>query len=166
SSSNAFDRGMGSIAFAAIARSVFLVGAHPEENDPRKIITPVKGNLTEKVPSRIFSIQQAVGEEHPEIVWGEETLYSANDILKTGLTGLDENNKLEEAIVLLQNQLKSGEKSARMVFELAKKQGINDKTLKRAKKELGIESWQTTSGWLWKLPSFTQKPDDNKEWPF
>src|SRR5258706_2766958 len=119
-SSNAIDRGMGSVAFTAVARSVFLIGAHPEENDPRKILAPVKANLVEKAKSLVFRINTSE-DNHPYIEWEGESSYSTRDILMQGVTGLNEDNKLEQAIIFLENQLKNGEKAARLVYEIGLK---------------------------------------------
>lgn len=150
-SSNAIDRGMGSVAFTAVARSVFLVGEHPEENDSRKILAPVKLNLIAKPKSLVFRINSNVNNV-PYIEWDGESKYTSRDILIRNVTGLDENSNLEQAIRFIEDQLRNGEKSAKLIFDLGQKEGLSSGTIERAKKQLGIKSNQHNEGTFWKLP--------------
>lgn len=150
-SSNAIDRGMGSIAFSAVARSVFLVGNHPEENDPRKILAPVKTNLVEKAKSLIFRINSSE-DNYPYIEWEGESSYGTRDILMTGVSGTEEDSKLEQAILFLENQLRSGDKAARLIYEAGVKEGLTEVTIDRAKKRLGIKSVRDRDRYFWNLP--------------
>jgi len=151
-SSNAIDRGMGSIAFTAVARSVFLIGAHPEENDSRKILAPVKANLVETSKSRMFRINSSA-DHIPYIEWDEESSYTARQILLREITGLDENSNLERAIRFIEDQLKSGEKAATVIYNLAKKEGLSESIITTAKKKLPIEANQRSEGSFWTLPT-------------
>lgn len=159
-SSNAIDRGMGSIAFSAVARSVFLVGNHPEENDPRKILAPVKTNLVEKAKSMIFRINSSQ-DNYPYIEWEGESSYGTKDILMTGVAGTEEDNKLEQAIIFLENQLRSGDKAARLLYEIGVKEGLTEVTIDRAKKRLGIKSVRDRDRWFWNLPYKPRKMEDD-----
>jgi len=153
-SSNAIDRGMGSIAFTAVSRSVFLIGAHPEENDSRKILAPVKANLVETSKSRMFRINSSE-DRIPYIEWDEESNYTARQILLREITGLDENSNLERAVRFIEDQLKSGEKAARVIYELGKQEGLSESIITTAKKKLPIEAKQRSEGSFWTLPAKT-----------
>jgi len=68
-----------------------------------------------------------------------------------------ESPKLDDAVEWLKEILgKVDSMSSKIIFELAKKEGINYKTLKRAKKESGIQSTPVyekgiLKTWLWRL---------------
>lgn len=153
-SSNAIDRGMGSIAFSAVARSVFLIGPHPEEHDTRKILAPVKANLVETSKSRMFRINSS-DDKVPYIEWDGETNYTARHILLREITGLDENSNLERAIRFIEDQLKNGEKAATVIYNLAQKEGLSDNILTIAKKQLGVQTNRNNEGSFWFLHSKT-----------
>ncbi len=164
-SSNAIDRGMGSVAFTAVARSVFLVGEHPEENDERKILAPIKANLVEKAKSMVFRINSNQ-DNVPYIEWDGETDYTTRDILMRGVTGLDNDSKLEQAIFFIENQLRGGEKSAKVIFELGQREGLSERTIKRAKMQLNIKAIKQGNSWFWKLPYTPRHLNDDTSLPF
>lgn len=153
-SANAIDRGMGSVAFSAVARSVFLVGAHPEEGDDRKILTPVKANLMEKAKSLMFRIE-STRENIPKLIWDGETTYLAKDLLTAGTTGLNELAKIEQAKIFIPRVLAKykGEMTASKVYELGlSEEGLSREILNLAYKALGgIWEKPESSGYIWKL---------------
>jgi len=149
-SSNAIDRGMGSIAFTAVARSVFLIGAHPEENDSRKILAPVKSNLVETTKSRMFRINSS-DDKIPYIEWDGETSYTSRQILLREITGLDENSNLERAILFIENQLKDGEKAAKLIFEQGAREGLSQTAINLAKQQLNVKANRRPEGSYWFL---------------
>jgi len=59
----------------------------------------------------------------------------------------------QEAREFLLDRLEAGPRKAEDLLDEAKQEGIVEKTLRRAKKELGVKSRKTSSGeWLWELP--------------
>src|SRR6185295_18725076 len=59
----------GSLAFGAAARTVHLVGTHPDElekSDPHRVFTPIKNNLAQRgTPSLVFKIASKEIDHHP-----------------------------------------------------------------------------------------------------
>lgn len=156
STANATHRVTGSIAFAGVARSVYLVGPHPEDRDlelreQRRIFAPVKMNLCEPPSSRTFRIEG----EPPVIAWGDTTRHSAQDVLGAELTGLAADGKVERTVELLQEVLADGPKPASDVYEIARTRGISASSVKRAKRLLEItttqEAYNGKNRHVWKL---------------
>lgn len=163
-SANAFDRGMGSIAFTAVARSVFLVGAYPEENDTRKVLAPVKANLAEAHKSMTYRIESSE-DNYPYIEWGEETSITASDILKSESVGVSTDGQLEQAIEFLKKELRDGEKLATLMFELGTtREGLSEKTIRSAQKQLQIVPRRHLGRSFWRLPVVASEP--KQEDPF
>jgi hypothetical protein len=65
--------------------------------------------------------------------------------------------KLEQAKAFLREQLAGGPVQGRIVAERAEEEGINSRTLRRAREALGVRSIRTAVGqpWLWAMPADT-----------
>lgn len=132
-------RSMGSLAFVAAARAAWAVMADPDDHD-RRLFLPVKNNLA--APSGLaFRI------EDKRILFEDAPVLISVDDLDT-----DDDTPREEAKAWLQAMLAAEPIAASKIFKQAKADGISDKTLKRAKKELRIKSVQFAGGWVWALP--------------
>jgi len=143
---------MASLDIVASARSVMAVGADPNDPDKR-VLAPVKMNLSTKPPSLGFHIN----EEHG-FVWGGIVELDADTIIGAP-TSIDDRSALDEGIDVLTEILSSGPLPAETVKQEAKEAGISDPTLRRAKASLGVKAVRVTEGnkgggyWAWELPS-------------
>lgn len=142
-------RGLGSIDFVASARSVLLAGEDPDSPQNRGFVH-IKSNLAPK--------GQAIGYELRDgnFYWLEHTELTQEKIL--GTSNEDESHPLNEAKELIQNALLPGPVTAKDIFSEAKAKCISERTLNRAKKELGVEAYrdgqtgkQGGGQWFWKL---------------
>ncbi len=135
-------RGMGSIDLTAAARSVLLVGGHPEKG---RGLVHIKSNLAPQGPAIGYTLDAG------QFEWTGISNLTPQDILA------DEGREqpVDEAEEFLTTTLKDGSVPAREVFAQAEAEGIAEKTVKRAKKNLGVQSYKTglESGWLWELPA-------------
>ena len=134
-------RGIGSIAFTA-APPVWQVLADPDDPD-RRLMLPVKCNLA-KVSGLAFRITGK------GLAWeaGEVTL-SADEV-GGGEAG---DTPRHEAKAWLRDVLKNGPCSAKDIERMARDDGICMRTLKYAKKELGVESKRSNGLWSWMYAS-------------
>ena len=137
-------RGMGSIDFFAVARSVLLVGRVEGEANIRAVVQ-IKNNLA------------AFGHPNPKALelsedgfhWLGDYEITADEVLG-GIA--PKANKPEQAKRLLRevagtnNAMQSNE-----IFNLAEEQGISRRTLENAKKELGIRAKRINNSWYWEL---------------
>jgi len=121
-------RGLGSIDFTAAARSVLLAGSDPDVPQTRGIVH-LKCNLA--------PLGEAIGYELREggFFWTGHSELTTDRILAAS----DGANALEEAKSFLLDALKDGFVPANDVIEEAEARGISQRTLNRAKKDLGVE---------------------------
>jgi putative DNA primase/helicase len=151
-STNPLYRITGSIAFAACARSVWLVG-QDEGDSERRIAAPVKMNLGPMPKAFAFTLSPAQSDPETAVVeWEpEEVDRGANEVLFGKNT-----SKLSEAVAWLSMTLANadGPIEGNVVKEEAEEEGIAPHTLQRARKQLRVVA--APSGqqgkWHWSLP--------------
>jgi putative DNA primase/helicase len=150
-------RVQGSTAFAGAARSVLGIG--PDTSEParpilasdgreptRRILVHMKVNGSAKASSRKFLI-----DDHG-VTWGELSGLGAADVLGAE-TQAEDRSEMSGATEFLREALGHGSRDAEEVKAEAKSQGISDRTLRRAKLALGVESRKKSvrEGWIWWL---------------
>lgn len=143
--------GLGSIDFAAAARSMLLVAEHPEAPHMR-VMAHVKSSLAPAGKSISYEIKDGA------LLWAGPTEHTAEDLLAT--KGFDnERGSSDEASEFLKELLAEGAQPAQDVLKAARDIGIAKRTLERAKKDLEVTSHRASAGnegagkWLWSLPS-------------
>lgn len=135
-------RGMGSIDFFAVARSVLLVGRVEGEENLRAVVQ-IKNNLAAFGHPKAFALSE------DGFHWMGDYEITVDEVLG-GIA--PKANKMELAKRLLrdlaemQNAVQSNE-----IFDLAEEQGISKRTLENAKKELGIRAKKINNSWYWEL---------------
>ena len=135
-------RGMGSIDFFAVARSVLLVGRVEGEENIRAVVQ-IKNNLAGFGHPKAFQLSE------DGFLWLGDYEITADEVLG-GIS--PKANKLEQAKRLLRklaetnNAIQSNE-----IFNLAEEQNISRRTLENAKKELGIRAKRIKNSWYWEL---------------
>lgn len=147
---HALNAGIGSIDFAAAARSVLLVGQDPDEPTKRAMVQ-TKNNLA--LPG------EAVGYkiEGGRFYWTGASTLTAKHILALPSDD-EERGTLAEAKDFLLTALSSGPRDNKAIKDEAKQAGISERTLLRAKAELKIKSEKVGmpgshyQKWVWKLP--------------
>jgi hypothetical protein len=88
---------------------------------------------------------------HSEVC-GEIWFVSHQGLLRPGL-GSKKKSALEEAVEFLKEELAGGPVPSKELLKKAKAEGISEKTLRRAKSLLGVESkMQGRERWVWTLP--------------
>ena len=141
-------RGMGSIDFFAVARSVLLVGRIEGEPNTRAVVQ-IKNNLAAFGHPKAFMLSEM------GFHWLGDYEITADEVLG-GIA--PKANKLEQAKQMLRelaettNMVQSNE-----VFEMADEQGISKRTMENAKKELGIRAKKINNSWYWELDTVKQR---------
>ena len=143
-------RAIGSIGFVAAARTAWLVTADPEDRY-RRLFLPAKNNLAPDVGGLAFRIGDdgLIWERDPVVITAGEALLPAG-------SDADRAPARKEAAEWLRETLADGPMIASEVFDKADADGINEKTLKTAKREIGVttrKSGGTGSPWVWTLPA-------------
>jgi putative DNA primase/helicase len=155
-----------SVSYVAAARHVYAVLKDPEDKDSR-LFLKAKNNLGDDADTKGlrygFSTKEVGYDDRlkteiiaPFVVWhsehvdltADEALAAAGDHYEAGETAKD----------FLLKRLASGPVLATEILEEAKANDIAVRTLKRAKKKLGIDSVRQDPGdnkspWVWALPS-------------
>jgi putative DNA primase/helicase len=157
--SRALHRFIGSIAFIGAPRAAFAV-IEDAENEGRILLLHAKNNMAPKPQGIAYRlVQRIVGEEGGGIVASyiafdsEPVTMSADEALRANDGGGDR-TAATEAEDFLQDKLSQGPVSAKEGEEHARALGIAPRTLKRARKKLGViaEKIGLKEGWTWRLP--------------
>lgn len=135
-------RGMGSIDFFAVARSVLLVGRVEGESNTRAVVQ-IKNNLAAFGHPKAFALSE------DGFKWLGNYEITVDEVLG-GIT--PKANKMEQAKQMLrelaetQSAVLSNE-----IFDRANELGISKRTLENAKKELGVQTRKINNAWYWEL---------------
>jgi hypothetical protein len=146
---NSIYRGIGSMDFTAISRSILLVGRHKDDSGLR-IFVHNKSSLGPQGPSQAFRLDGANGFEWVDgydDVTPDDILYaSRNQKART-------ETKLDMAITFLKSYFTDHtEVEAKKIQEMAKNKNICKRTLDEAKKYIpGLGSDKKGDVWFWIL---------------
>ena len=134
-------RGIGSIDFFAVARSVLLVARVAEQENIR-VMAQIKNNLAEEGQPIAFERRK-----------DEFRYMGAYDItIDELLGGYCKTNKIQQAKQLIKGLYgKNVLISSADMEQKAEAIGVSKRTLDMAKKELNIKSKRQGSGWYWDL---------------
>lgn len=141
-------RGMGSIDFFAVARSVLLVGRVEGESNTRAVVQ-IKNNLAAFGHPKAFALSeegfQWIGDYEitvDEVLGGIAPKANKMELAKQMLRELAETHS-----AVLSNE----------IFDRADELGISKRTLENAKKELGIRARKINNAWYWELDKVKQE---------
>ena len=135
-------RGMGSIDFFAVARSVLLVGRIEGEPDLRAVVQ-IKNNLAAFGHSKAFRLAETGFE------WIGDYEITADEVLG-GIA--PKVNKLEQAKKMLRELAETSTSvQSSEIFDMAEDLNISKRTLENAKKELEIKARRIGNSWYWDL---------------
>jgi putative DNA primase/helicase len=138
-------RGQGSVDFLAAARCVLAIGESPEDETMR-IVAQSKNNLKAFGKSQMFRLSDDGFE------WCGLSDLDANTL--TSLQPQKRQHQRKNAMGWLKDALKDGPAPASMLMAAAEALGIPEKTLRRAKTQLGILSTKESGQWYWRLPNY------------
>lgn len=146
-SDNAMHMGQGSMAFGGAVRSGMIVTPHPTQPD-RRVLAHYKCSYDKLAGSEAFEICAPHEGGVARVVWREPVEMSANELASLSSV---QDSMLDRAVRALEDYLAQGPAKAREVKEAMKKKGVQERTLDRAKKKLGVVSGKGP-GAIWKLP--------------
>jgi putative DNA primase/helicase len=163
-SKDPIDRVTGSLAFAAVARTI-MVATKNKCGEPQRMFLQAKNNLSEAQSGFGYEIQGSPLYDTPDIiasrvVWGErlegtarELLAQAEDDGQGNSGGQRRQTSAQDAVAFLASALARGERPQADIAAEAEAVGISkdrlfhaSKKLNVAKRKIGIEG-----GWSWKL---------------
>jgi hypothetical protein len=153
----------GSRAFTAFVRAVIAIARDPDSEDGQCIISQVKNNLGRlDQPNltyviRPFTANTEDGEacKTAQLVFTGESEKSVRDILADTATAADRSERAECA-AWLRDVLDGGPRRTKEIEAEAAAAGFSNRTLTRARKQLGVKAGQKATGdqgrnewWLW-----------------
>lgn len=146
-------RAQGSVAFVAQARTVLVCGKD-EQVPGRFVFASVKNNLGPEAATLAYRIIEngLTWEDAPVEGTADQLLAVDEPATRT------ESRERGEAAAFLRDLLHDGPKASRQVETDAKANGISQRTLWRAKAELGVRAERSrtvegnTGPWYWQLP--------------
>lgn len=147
----------GSGAFVAASRSSFLIASDPDDQD-RRLLLSIKNNLANPpgLAFRIGSKTVSKGIEAPLLLFEDGTVeITADEALAGGASTDTGPRAIDDATTFLVRVLRGGPRWKNEIAEQAEAEMINEKTLRKAKQQLGIVSVKAkgkNGGWKWHLP--------------
>ena len=132
-------RGLGSIDIAAVARSILLI-ARDSQSSSKRIMMQIKNNLGPEGADISFEFSDING-----IVW-HGCISAEGEQCQEDIVSPAEKAKLAMRSLLAEKDVKSTD-----IMEHIKSLGISERTAKRAKSELGIETYKRGRSWYWHL---------------
>lgn len=155
---SALYRGGGSIAFVGLARVAWVAG-HDPNNPAARAIAVSKNNIAAFPPALGYDLVSAGPFDVGKAVWLGPVPLTANDLVSPPPPRA---TAVDEAAGFLESALAGGPRPATIVTASAKEAGIAEKTLRRAKDEIGVQSVRKggvagKGSWDWKRPD--EQPD-------
>jgi hypothetical protein len=146
-------RGGGSIGIIASVRSALLVAPDPDREDVC-ILASVKCNLTARPPSMSYMLCATSDGRTATVMWlRESSPHTAWSLTAAETEYQDQRSARHNAQEFLSRFLAEGPRPAKEAFAAAADAGISERTLKRAKAGLKVQSVKGDGGWSWRLPS-------------
>jgi len=158
----------GSIAIPAAVRSALLLARDPEDPEPetgaQRVLAHFKCNVAPLADTLAAAIETAPvegGHEAPRIEIVGTSTASAADLLDAPTD--EGRTERDDAIDFLEAELAEGPRPSKEVKDAARAAHIADRTLSRAKADLGVLSTKDglNGGWRWRLPKDASPPEDD-----
>jgi putative DNA primase/helicase len=165
SSRAALQRILGASSIVGSARAVWTFGRNPDDKK-ELLMSCAKNNLSKNHRGMKFTIEDKMlmfpdGKEGPMgyVEWLGETEEDADEVMNNEREQAKHptNKKLEDAKLLIINELALGEQRAPDMFRLGEARKISTETMRDAYRSLGVRPYQKGGGWWWALPGMEKK---------
>jgi hypothetical protein len=157
-------RGGGSIGIVGAARSALLAGKDPD-SDAHQVLASIKSNLAETPTSLRYALEK-LPSGVCRVRWCGPSPLRADDLVAQ-VEAAEEREILREASDFLRTLLADGPLAADAVIAAARGRRISERTLRRAKARLGVESVRACQDsawvWLWALPRTCSPGGDSRD---
>lgn len=149
----------GAGAFIGVARASWLFAPGPESQSNR-VMLPLKNNYMRKSSGLAYNLKDrdvSIENEEvgvPVVDWQGESDLDADEVLSAP----KKSEAFSNAKAFIKDFLADGPRDAAVVSDSAAAVGISQRTLCRAKADLGVESRKKSTGrWEWALPDSQSK---------
>jgi hypothetical protein len=153
-------RVIGSMAFTAAARAVYVV-VSDQEDRARKLFIPLKCNLSPDMDGLAYRIETDESGT-PCLRWEEGAVGAKADKL-LGEPEKEQRTEQEEAVLWLRDVLAEGPMPAVDLQRQAREAGISWITIRRAKRQAGAASRRQGTVWVWTLQDAQGDQDSHSE---
>lgn len=148
---NALYAGGGSIAYVGAARAVLLVAADPDDEN-RRVLAVTACNVAAPAPALGFELVPASEHDCARVQWNGTVEHQADDLVTP--TSREERSDLADAVEWLRDFLAAqADAPAKDMENAARQKDISPRTLRRAKKQVGVISEKVGGAWRWRLPA-------------
>ena len=156
SGGGALEGGMGSVDFAAAARSVMVAVRDPEDPKHKRVLAHTACNLAAEANSLKYEILDPDG-----FAWCGEDARSADELCEKPATQKQSAAKTKQLINWLRDLLESvgGKMPSNEVRAKARREGWTEYATRQAKNELGITSEKIGPLGYWILPGTSIRPE-------
>lgn len=142
----AINRTNGSMDIVGAVRSALIIAKTDEKNKPNeRVLVMQKSNLAPTGKAIIFSVDNGV------VNWSEEVEKTADEILNASDVIGRPDNQTQNAIELLKEHLNEVPISQKEMMTIINENGISERTIKKAKAILGVQSIKRGTNWYWFL---------------
>lgn len=152
-------RGQGNISFVGKARIVIAVAKDEEDKElSRMAVSKINNEVAPNaLEFRVMDRSTVTKRNAFDFVWGKTVEMTADQILTAPTEPGRPDREREHAKSVLLKILNNGPKESGEVFELAERESVTERTLRRAADELQVRKQQRDRKWFWELPSGGQK---------
>lgn len=134
-------RGLGSIDIAAAVRSILLVGRDKEQENTR-VMAHLKSSLAPEGAPIAFELDQ------DGFRWVGKYEIGLDDLLN-GTRSEREPTKEAQAVILILEMLRDGEKPCNEIYARLSEHGIGRRTAENAKQTAGVKAFKKGAAWYW-----------------
>ena len=155
--SSAQNRIIGSIAFSALARAVWMVG-RDKEDPARRWMSCAKNNLGSDQLALSYQLVLSTEDKPPHLEWYAEGKQMTADEMLSEQNGNDHGRDASNWLATL---LAAGEKPAKEIFAEGKAVGYSDRAIRAAADSLAVQKRKDgiRGGWLWTSPQVAEAVD-------
>ena len=149
------------MAWTAVARVEFIVGRDPQDESGRlRVLAQSKNNLSLEAGSLAYTIDADEEFEVGVVRWAGASSVAARNLTAEGEAPEALSDRME-ARELLRVALADGPITAKRIIADAREVGIGERTLRKAKTDLGVKSTKVghDGGWTWSLPEVCTEDD-------
>jgi archaellum biogenesis ATPase FlaH len=142
-------KAIGSVDFAAAVRSILVVGVDKRDSPPpgetRHVILQVKNNVSQRGLPLGFTLR------HNEFTWSTTTMTEEEFAAPVTQEDKEGSSDRAEAKAFIAMLLAEGPQDAKLVKQRTGEVGLSWRTVNRAKKDMGVLSYQEKGAWKWAL---------------
>ncbi len=153
-------RASGSLAFVAAARTAWSFSKDKDDSS-RRLMLPVKNNISKETTGLAYQLVD--DGEVCRVEWESAPVtISADEALSDDAEPSESRSEVQEAADWLMESLNNGPVAQVEIIQRGKSEGFAERTLKRAKKSLGVRALKCgfQGRWSWELPATQRVPED------